>query len=222
MDGNGRWAQKRGLPRSAGHREGVKALRVVLRTCLELKVRYLTVYSFSSENWKRPTGEVNFLMDLFVESLSRYLGEMNKNGVRLRIIGDRDTIPGPTLKAFNNAEKITEKNERIFFNIALNYGSRQEILKSAKKLAGDLKDGNINPDDLDEKKFSNYLLTGDFPDPDLLIRTSGERRVSNFLLWQIAYTELYFTGTLWPDFGRNDLLKAVFDYQKRNRRFGKL
>jgi len=222
MDGNGRWAARKKLPRSAGHNAGVEALREVVNTCLELGIKFLTVYSFSSENWQRPQDEVNFLLNLFLESLKNELEELHKRGVRVSLIGERKTIPPKVLEAFKNAEKKTSKNKKLFFNIAFNYGSRKEIISAVKNVCRAAKKNDIDIEKLDEKIFSEYLLTQGCPDPDLLIRTSGEYRVSNFLLWQIAYTEFYFTKTLWPDFKEKELLKAVYYYQKRNRRFGRL
>ena len=222
MDGNGRWAARKKLPRSAGHNAGVEALREVVNTCLELGVKFLTVYSFSSENWQRPQDEVNFLLNLFLESLKNELEELHNRGVRVSLIGERKTIPLKVLEAFKNAEKKTSKNKKLFFNIAFNYGSRKEIISAVKNVCRAAKKNDIDIEKLDEKIFSEYLLTQGCPDPDLLIRTSGEYRVSNFLLWQIAYTEFYFTKTLWPDFKEKELLKAVYYYQKRNRRFGRL
>ena len=222
MDGNGRWAAKRKMPRPAGHRAGVKALRDVVHECLELGVKFLTVYSFSSENWQRPQDEVNFLLNLFLESLKEELENLNSNGVRVSLIGQRKTIPSRILEAFENAEKKTKNNKKLFFNIAFNYGSRKEIVSAIKKLCRAAEKNDIDIEKLDEKTFSEYLFTKGCPDPDLLIRTSGEYRVSNFLLWQIAYTEFYFVKTLWPDFNGRELLKAVHYYQKRSRRFGRL
>lgn len=222
MDGNGRWAARKKLPRSAGHNAGVEALREVVNTCLELGIKFLTVYSFSSENWQRPQDEVNFLLNLFLESLKNELEELHNRGVRVSLIGERKTIPLKVLEAFKNAEKKTSKNKKLFFNIAFNYGSRKEIISAVKNVCRAAKKNDIDIEKLDEKIFSEYLFTQDCPDPDLLIRTSGEYRVSNFLLWQIAYTEFYFTKTLWPDFKEKELLKAVYYYQKRNRRFGRL
>ena len=222
MDGNGRWAARKKLPRSAGHNAGVEALREVVNTCLELGVKFLTVYSFSSENWQRPQDEVNFLLNLFLESLKNELEELHNRGVRVSLIGERKTIPPKVLEAFKNAEKKTSKNKKLFLNIAFNYGSRKEIISAVKNVCIAAKKNDIYIEKLDEKFFSEYLLTQGCPDPDLLIRTSGEYRVSNFLLWQIAYTEFYFTKTLWPDFKEKELLKAVYYYQKRNRRFGRL
>ncbi|MCD4669799.1 MAG: isoprenyl transferase [Actinomycetia bacterium] len=222
MDGNGRWAAKRNLPRSAGHKAGVESLREVIAACIELKIRYLTVYSFSSENWKRPKKEIKFLLDLFAVTLRNELKLLNNHGIRLRLIGDRDGIPREILKTYKDAETKTAGNKVLNFNIALNYGSRQEITGAARKICRDVEEGRLKYSDIDTDTFSKYLLTADIPDPDLLIRTGGECRVSNFLLWQISYTELYFSKVLWPDFKKNYFLKAIKEYQKRHRRFGKV
>ncbi|MBA7508390.1 Isoprenyl transferase [subsurface metagenome] len=222
MDGNGRWAARRKLPRYAGHKAGVEALREVVKTCVQLGIKFLTVYSFSIENWQRPKDEVNFLLNLFLESLKEELETFNKNGVRVFLVGDRKLIPHEILEAFENAEKKTTNNNKLFFNIAFNYGSRQEIIEAAKKIYKATTRNDINIEKLDEKTFSDYLFTKGCPDPDFLIRTSGEYRVSNFLLWQIAYCEFYFVKTLWPDFKRKNFLKAIYYYQQRNRRFGRL
>ncbi len=222
MDGNGRWAARRKLPRFAGHKAGVEALREVVKTCVQLGIKFLTVFSFSIENWQRPKDEVNFLLNLFLESLKEELENFNKNGVRVFLVGDRKLIPHEILEAFENAEKKTANNNKLFFNIAINYGSRQEIVEAAKKIYKAAARNDINIEKLDEKTFSDYLFTKGCPDPDFLIRTSGEYRVSNFLLWQIAYCEFYFVKTLWPDFKRKNFLKAIYYYQQRNRRFGRL
>jgi undecaprenyl diphosphate synthase len=222
MDGNGRWAFKRNLPRINGHRKGVIVLKNIVIVCKELGIKYLTVYSFSSENWQRPRIEIKSLMKLFLDSLKRELEDLNKNGVRLKLIGQRETIPVKILKTFEHSEQKTKNNKELFFNIAFNYGSRQEIIDAVKKIYSAAKNNFINIDNMNTKTFSNFLYTENFPDPDLLIRTSGESRISNFLLWQIAYTELYFTKTLWPDFSKKHFLKAIYNFQKRSRRFGKL
>ena len=222
MDGNGRWAAKRRLPRSAGHKAGVEALRDIITTSIELGIKFLTVYSFSSENWQRPEDEVNFLLNLFLVSLNEELGSLDKNGVRVRLIGEREEVPSEILKAFENAEKKTRDNTNLYFNIAFNYGSRQEIIDAIKKICKAAGRNDIDLEKLNEKNFSDYLFTKGCPDPDFLIRTSGEYRVSNFLLWQIAYSEFYFVKTLWPDFKRKDFLKAIYYYQRRNRRFGRV
>jgi len=222
MDGNGRWALKRNLPRINGHRKGVIVLKNIVIVCKKLGIKYLTVYSFSSENWQRPRIEIKSLMKLFLDSLKMELEDLDKNGVRLKLIGQRETIPVKILKTFEHSEQKTKNNKELFFNIAFNYGSRQEIIDTVKKIYSAAKNNFINIDNIDTKTFSNFLYTKDFPDPDLLIRTSGERRISNFLLWQIAYTELYFTKTLWPDFTKKHFLKAIYNFQRRSRRFGKL
>lgn len=222
MDGNGRWAVKRNLPRSAGHKVGVRVLKSILTTCIGLGIKFLTVYSFSSENWQRPAEEVNFLMDLFLESLKGELDLLNRNGIRLRLIGSRKGIPPDVRGAFKNAEEKTRKNNKLFFNVAFNYGSRKEIVDAAREICSQAAKGNIDIEKLDEDSFNDFLYTSDCPDPDLLIRTSGEFRLSNFLLWQLAYSEFYFIKKLWPDFGRKDLLKAVYYYQRRNRKFGRV
>ena len=222
MDGNGRWATKRHLPRSAGHRAGVESLREIINTSIEIGVGYLTVYSLSSENWKRPESEVNFLMKLFLATIKNELRLLMEHGVRLRLIGDRKSLPPEVVEAYEEAEKKTSENTKLNFNIALNYGSRQEILDAFKILGEKIKSSELNIEDICIKDLSENLYTKDIPDPDFLIRTSGEHRISNFLLWQISYSELYFTKVLWPDFKQKHFLKAIEEYQKRNRRFGKL
>ncbi len=222
MDGNGRWATKRHLPRSAGHRAGVESLREIINTCIELGVGYLTVYSLSSENWKRPESEIKFLMKLFLVTIKKELRLLMEHGVRLRLVGDRKSLPVEVVKAYEDAEKKTSENTKLNFNIALNYGSRQEIIDAFKILGEKIKNGELDIENISIKDLSDNLYTKGIPDPDFLIRTSGEHRISNFLLWQISYSELYFTKVLWPDFRRKHFLKAINEYQKRNRRFGKL
>ena len=222
MDGNGRWATKRNLHRIEGHRAGSKILKNIVITSIKLGIKYLTVYSFSVENWQRPKNEVKDLMNLFVETLSKELNSLNKNGVKLVLVGQKESIPREVLKSFEDAEFKTKNNKRLVLNIALNYGSRQEIVSAAKKIYDAVREGKLKIEKLDENILSDFLYTKNCPDPDLLIRTSGEYRISNFLLWQIAYTELYFTKTLWPDFDRKQFLKAIYNYQKRDRRFGRL
>jgi len=222
MDGNGRWASRRGLPRIAGHREGVKALKRTVEYCSQIGVKYLTAYSFSSENWNRPKKEVSALMDLFYETVAVELNEMKEKGVRIFLIGDRDLVPVKVLNRFIEAEKQTQDNKKINLSIAFNYGSRQEIVNAVRQVCKKANNKEITPQEITEDYFSSILYTSSLPDPDLLIRTSGEFRISNFLLWQIAYSELYFTKTLWPDFGEEEFLKAISEYQQRNRRFGKI
>ncbi len=222
MDGNGRWASSRGLPRIVGHKKGADVLRETVITCKDLGIKYLTAYSFSNENWQRPRREVSELMELFVEVLGRELDGMIKNDVKLNLIGQREIIPPDVLSVFENAEKKTENNKTLFFNIAFSYGARQEITQAFKKIAQLYKEGEVELKSCNEKLIEKYLYTAGMPDPDLLIRTSGELRLSNFLLWQSAYSELYFTKTLWPDFNRKQFFLAVKDYQQRKRRFGRL
>lgn len=222
MDGNGRWATKRHLPRSAGHRAGVESLREIINASIEIGVDYLTVYSLSSENWKRPESEIKFLMKLFTATIKNELRLLMEHGVRVRLIGDRKSLPPDVVKAYEEAEKKTSENTKLNFNIALNYGSRQEILDAFKALREKINRGELDIEDIGIKDLSDNLYTKDIPDPDFLIRTSGEHRISNFLLWQISYSELYFTKVLWPDFKRKHFIKAIDEYQKRNRRFGKL
>ncbi len=220
MDGNGRWAARRGLPRIAGHRAGWKAIREVMDACDTLGVRYLTLYSFSSENWRRPEDEVKGLMSLFVEALEAELRGMEERGVRLKLIGRDRELPSATREAFVRAEERTKGNEGMTLVVALNYGGRAEIRDAAARIASEVAEGRLTPDGVTEDAIASRLYTAGIPDPDLVIRTSGEMRVSNFLLWQIAYSELWVTQVLWPDFKRYDLLRAITDYQRRGRRFG--
>jgi len=217
MDGNGRWAARRGLPRIQGHKAGSESVRETAETCARLGISYLTLYAFSKENWKRPRQEVVRLWRLLRDSLRTDGRLFMENNLRLRAIGQRPGIPRLVLKELERLEKATERNTRMTLILALNYGGRAEILEAVNRI---LRSRTVRARDLDEELFSGFLYTGGIPDPDLLIRTSGERRVSNFLLWQIAYTELWITPVLWPDFRRKDLFEAVIDYQKRDRRFG--
>ncbi len=220
MDGNGRWAAKRGLPRIAGHRAGTKAVRETIAAAIELGVEYLTVYSFSSENWRRTEEEVAGLMGLFVEVLERELENLQRLGVRVRVIGSESGVPSVTMDAFRRTERATAGNTGLTFLVALNYGGRAEITDAVRSIAEACADGRLQPDEIDERLIADHLYTTGVPDPDLVVRTSGELRVSNFLLWQLAYSELWVTAVLWPDFRRGDLLRAVIDFQKRQRRFG--
>ncbi|MCE5203795.1 MAG: isoprenyl transferase [Coriobacteriales bacterium] len=220
MDGNGRWAAKRGLPRAAGHRAGVKAVRETLASAIELGIGYVTAYSFSSENWRRPAEEVDVLMSLFVEVLERELDSLQRLGIRVKVIGREDDVPPETMAAFRRTEKNTAANETLTFIVALNYGGRTEIVDATRAIAAKAAGGILDPSEVDELLVSSHLYTAGVPDPDLVIRTSGEMRLSNFLLWQVAYSELWICQTLWPDFSRHDLLRAVVDYQSRDRRFG--
>ena len=220
MDGNGRWASRRGLPRIAGHRTGVKAVREAIVSAIELGVSYLTVYSFSSENWRRPADEVTGLMSLFVEVLDREVDSLMEQDVKVRVIGRRDGLPEATASAFRRAEERTAGNKTLTLVVALDYGGRAEIAGAARAIARDVAAGRLDPEAVDEETVAANLTTAGIPDPDLLVRTSGEMRVSNFLLWQIAYSEIWVTPTLWPAFKRYDFLRAVIDYERRDRRFG--
>lgn len=220
MDGNGRWAKQRGLPRTAGHRQGAEAVRKVLRAAADLGVSYLTLYSFSSENWTRPEGEVRDLMGLLKLYLRSEISELNANGVRMKIIGDRARLSDDINQLIDHAERTTENNTRITLILALSYGGRQEIANAVRQIAGKVASGEIAAEAIDEAMIGDNLQTDDIPDPDLVIRTSGEQRLSNFLLWQSAYAELVFTDRLWPDFGHDDLADALAEYGRRERRFG--
>jgi undecaprenyl diphosphate synthase len=222
MDGNGRWAKKRALPRVAGHHEGMKTVRKITRLANDLGVKALTVYAFSTENWKRPKMEVDFLMRLPEEFLGTYLPELIEQNVRVDMIGEFDSLPLHTHAAVKKAMIATRDNTGLVLNFALNYGSRAEITKATQSLAELVKEGKISPSEITEELLTQHLMTSALPEPDLLIRTSGEVRLSNFMLWQLAYTEFWFTETLWPDFDESCLLDAVESYQKRNRRYGGL
>jgi len=222
MDGNGRWAQRRGLPRTFGHRAGVESLRDVVKICVELGIRFLTVYAFSTENWKRPREEVNTLMNLLIEYLQREIDELCANGIRINPIGKLEDLPASAQKAVLVARERTRLNQGLTLNVALNYGSRSELVEAVRALAQKVRQGELAPGEIDEKVISSHLYTAGQPDPDLLIRPSGDYRVSNFLLWQLAYTEFWLTPVLWPDFRRVHLLQAIVDFQSRERRFGGL
>ncbi len=221
MDGNGRWAKKRNLDRINGHIEGIKSLRAVTSAVMEYGIKYLTVYAFSSENWQRPKTEVNSLMLLLDEYLNIELPFLIKNKIRLNFIGNIERIPENSKKTLLRVIDKTKECDNLYLTLALSYGSREEILAAAVRMAKDMKNGKIKMEDADENLFSSYLYSKDMPNPDFLIRTSGEKRVSNFMLYQIAYAEIYFTKTLWPDFGRKELIRALKNYEKRVRRFGK-
>ena len=220
MDGNGRWAKARGLPRVAGHRRGADAVRRVVRGAGELGIPVLTLFAFSTENWTRPADEVNDLMGLLRHYLRGEIAELHQQGVRLRVIGDRARLAPDIVTLIDNAEQLTRDNARLTLIVALSYGGRDDIVRAARKLAEDVAAGRVKSADIDEARLSSALFTAGIPDPDLLIRTSGEQRISNFLLWQLAYTELVFIDTLWPDFGRADLERAITDYHGRERRYG--
>jgi undecaprenyl diphosphate synthase len=220
MDGNGRWAKARGLPRVAGHRRGADAVRNAVESAGDLGVRYLTLFGFSSENWRRPVDEVSDLMGLLRHYLRSEIAEMHKKGVRVRIIGDRARLPADIVKLIEGAEETTRANTRLDLVVALSYGARDEIVGAARSLAAAAKRGEIDPAAIDEEAFSRRLLTADIPDPDLLVRTSGEKRISNFLLWQCAYAEFVFLDVLWPDFGRREFEAALAEFGRRERRYG--
>lgn len=222
MDGNGRWAKKRNLPRTAGHEAGVEAVREVVKAAAEVGVKYLTLYTFSVENWKRPREEVTAIMRLLTRTTKREVDELNRNNVRLITTGRIEDLSPTRRRVLAVATAKTKKNTGMVLNLALNYGGRSEIIDAVKAIASSVKSGLINPIDINEELFANYLYTAGLPDPDLLVRTSGEKRLSNFLLWQTSYTELYITDVLWPDFGRKELFAAIIDYQGRERRFGKI
>jgi undecaprenyl diphosphate synthase len=222
MDGNGRWAQARGLPRIAGHRRGAEALRRTLIATGDLGIPYLTLFGFSSENWKRPFDEVDDLMGLLRHYLRGEIAELHRNGMRLRVIGEIGRLPADLITLIANAEALTRDNRGITLTVALSYGGRAEIVAATRAIAAKVAAGSLGVDAVDEDLIAGHLFTADLPDPDLLIRTSGEQRISNFLLWQCAYAELVFTKTLWPDFGRSDLEKAIADYCGRERRYGAL
>lgn len=220
LDGNGRWAKKRGLPRSAGHSMGAKNLENVVRYLKDTSVRYLTVYAFSTENWKRPKDEVDDLMALLEKYLRNYDELLGGEDVRLKIIGRREGLSDTLIDLINEVEEKSKNRKQLTVNIALNYGGRQEICDAAKKIAEDVKSGKIDISDIDENLFNDYIYTKNIPDPDLIIRPSGEERLSNFLLWQCAYSEFWFSNVCWPDFTPDKLEGAVADFQKRSRRFG--
>lgn len=220
MDGNGRWAKSRGLPRFRGHSAGMQSVRPIVEAALEVGIRYLTLYAFSQENWNRPAAEVSALMRLLQLYVRKERDELIRQGVEVRVFGDVDRLVGAARKAVDHIEQKTAGGQKMRLNLMISYGSRAEILNATRKLAEKVKRGELKSEQIDEAAFSAELYTADVPDPDLLIRTSGEQRISNFLLWQLAYTELYITPTLWPDFARAHLIAAVHEYQKRERRFG--
>jgi len=220
MDGNGRWARKRGLPRTAGHRAGVKTVKKIVRLAGDIGLKYLTLFTFSTENWKRPKSEVTALMKLLGETTKRELSELLENNVKLMATGDIEDLPRERREILVDAIKRTTGNTGLVLNLALNYSGRNEIIQAVKRISRDVVSGGLSPERIDEALISSYLQTSGLPDPDLLIRTSGEMRISNFLLWQTAYTELYVTDVLWPDFSENDFLRAILDFQSRERRFG--
>ena len=222
LDGNGRWAKSRGLSRTEGHKQGVENLEMLISECRDLNVKYLTLYIFSTENWKRPAFEVKNLMELLNKYLIEKEDKLKNENIRLKVIGEIKSLPKKTYNLIQKTVKNTENNSKLVLTLAVNYGSRNEIITSVKKVVDEVVNGNISLNSINEKVFSDYLYTHDIPDPDLLIRTSGEYRLSNFLLWQCAYTEFWYTDVFWPDFTKEDLYIAIKDFSKRKRRFGKV
>ncbi len=220
MDGNGRWAKARGRPRIVGHRQGAEALRRTVAGAIDLGISYLTLYGFSSENWNRPANEIEDLMALLRRYLRAEIAELNKDGIRLRVIGERDRLPRDIVELITDAEVRTEDCDRLNLTMAISYGGRQDILAAARGLAAAARAGRLDPAEIDEKRFAGALSTHGLPDPDLVIRTSGEQRMSNFLLWQSAYSELVFLDKCWPDFGKEDLVDAIREFGRRDRRYG--
>lgn len=221
MDGNGRWAKERGQDRVYGHHEGVLSVRDIVNGCAELGISYLTLYAFSTENWNRPKEEVNALMELLVNTIRKEVEELKKNNIKLHVIGDIASLPEICQKELAEAKEITSGNNGLNLILALSYSSRWEIVDATKKIVADVQAGKLQPSSIDDSLFQKYLTTADFPDPELMIRTSGEHRISNYLLYQLAYAELYFTPVHWPEFRRQNLYEALLDYQQRERRFGK-
>ena len=220
MDGNGRWAQQHAIGRIRGHKKGAQAVRTTVKTCREIGIKYLTLFAFSVENWERPAKEVEALMFLLEEYLTKEIRQLQKQGIRLTTIGEIDRLHTSVKEKLLEAKETTIKNDKMILNLALSYGGKDEIIRAVKKIIQDNKNGEIDINEINKGTFNNYLYTSGMPDPDLLIRTSGEYRISNFLLWQMAYTELCFTNVLWPDFTKDDIFKAIASYQKRERRFG--
>ena len=222
MDGNGRWARERMMPRPMGHRSGMKSVREVVEGCIEVGVEMLSLFAFSQENWQRPASEVGALMSLLEEYVSREADELEKQGVRVRVLGELERLTPAAASAVERVVRQTAHGDRLVLNLFISYGSRAELVRAARLLAQDVAAGRLVPDEIDEEAVSARLFTADCPDPDLLIRTSGEQRISNFLLWQLAYAELYMSPVLWPDFSRRELFAAVVDFQNRERRFGRV
>ena len=221
MDGNGRWAKSKGLLRNIGHQNGAKTVKEVVETCAKINVKYLTLYAFSTENWNRPKLEVELLMKLLISSLKKEVETLQKNNIKLSTIGNLNSLPTIVAKELKDVIEKTKDNNRLTLTLALSYGSREELIKTIKEISLKVKNNLISPENIDKSVINNHLYTRNLPDVDLLIRTSGEQRISNFLLWQIAYAELYFTETLWPDFTKENLFEAILNYQNRERRFGK-
>ncbi len=220
MDGNGRWARERGMPRTLGHRQGAEAVRRTIKGAIELGIPYVTLFGFSSENWRRPMTEVDDLMGLLRRYLQSEIADFHKNGIRLRIIGERDKLPPDVARQLSDAEDLTAGGARLNLTVALSYGGRQEIVSAARRLARAVAEGRLQAEEITEESFTEALFTAGLPDPDLMIRTSGEQRISNFLLWQAAYSEFIFVDKLWPDFGKEDLIAAIQEFQRRDRRYG--
>ncbi|WP_234573394.1 isoprenyl transferase [Rhodohalobacter sp. 614A] len=222
MDGNGRWAQKKGNIRLFGHKAGVESVRDITESCAQLGVGYLTLYAFSTENWSRPSSEINGLMKLLVQTLRNEAERLNRNDIKLVTIGQTNRLPGKCQEQLQEVIDLTKDNQRMQLCLALSYSGRWDIKEAVKSIAREVQNGNIQPDEIDDERISSFLSTARIPDPDLIIRTSGEYRISNFLLWQLAYSELYITETYWPDFRRDELYQAIFSFQKRDRRYGKV
>ncbi|NYB74387.1 isoprenyl transferase [Sedimentibacter hydroxybenzoicus DSM 7310] len=220
MDGNRRWAKLKNLPAKFGHKEGAQRVTDLVRNCVSLGIKYLSIYAFSTENWRRDKKEVDYLMNLLVEFIVKELDYLHKNDVKITLMGNIEDLPEKTKAEVKRSIELTKNNKTLHLNIALSYGSRDEIINAVKSIINDYENNNINIDELDDEKFKGYLFTENMPDPDLLIRTSGEIRLSNFLLYQLAYTEFYFTDVLWPDFNKEELIKAIHNFQNRKRRFG--
>lgn len=222
MDGNGRWAESKGLPRTAGHKQGVESLREIIAACSDLGIKILSLFAFSTENWKRPKFEVDYLMNLLVIYLKNELEELNKKNIVIRIMGDVEALPVNVRKTLYNAIEITANNSGMIVNVALNYGGRAELIRATKQIVKEVLSGRLRIEDINERILENHLYTKGLPQPDILIRPSGELRISNFMLWQCAYSEFWFSKVYWPDFTKRDLIEAIKDYQKRERRFGGL
>jgi len=222
MDGNGRWAESRGLARIEGHKAGVESVKKMIRCCMTKRIPCLSLFAFSSENWSRPSEEVNFLMELFLESLRKELAELNQHGIRMRFTGDRSLLSPLLQQQMREAELLTANNEQLILNVVVNYGGEWDLVNAAKKITKAVLNGELAIDDINETNFAHYLDTDGLPEPDLFIRTSGELRISNFFLWQLAYTELYFSEVHWPDFGEQELELALASFNKRKRRFGQI
>lgn len=222
LDGNGRWAKKRMMPRQYGHAKGAQVVEQICEDAWNMGIQYLTVYAFSTENWNRPDSEVKILMDIFSKYMVDKLQKVGQKNMKIRFIGERSRLDKAMIEKIENLEESTKDNTGLNFTVALNYGSRDEMVRAMRKMAAEIKEGKLEPEDITEEKYNTYLDTAELPDPDLLIRTSGEQRLSNYLLWQLAYTEFYFTNVMWPDFNKEELAKAVEWYANRDRRYGKV